>query len=104
MYFGVWRYDGTLLVSTTTLPTGGVWHYVAYVKNGSTNYLYIDNNAAITSTIATDGSTSRTVINAGRTASGADYWPGKLDEVRIYSRVLTQAEIQGLYNSGSPRQ
>ncbi len=104
MKFGVWKYNNTVLVSTSTLPAYNTWHFVAYVKNGSTNYLYIDNNAAITSTTATDGSTSRTVINAGRTASGSDYWPGKLDEIRIYSRALSATEIGALYNGGNPRQ
>jgi hypothetical protein len=93
--FGVWRYGGTAIVTTTSLPTTGAWHHVAYVKNGSNKYLYIDGSQAATST-ATTNTASSTTINAGRTTSGADYWPGKVDEVRIYNRVLTLTEIQSL--------
>jgi hypothetical protein len=93
--FGVWRQGGTAIVTTTSLPTAGYWHHVAYVKSGSNKYLYIDGAQAATST-ATTNTSSCTRIYVGRTASGADYWPGKVDEVRVYNRVLTLAEIQSL--------
>jgi len=50
-------------------------------------------------TVSTDYSSytaPATTINAGRTASGADYWPGKLDEIRIYNRALSPTELTAL--------
>ncbi len=96
--FGAWKNGGTPLVTTTTLPTASAWHHVAYVKNGTTgnfNLLYIDGTQVATSATATNTATA-TTINAARTVSGADYWPGKVDEVRIYNRVLSAAEISSL--------
>ncbi|KKS91323.1 MAG: hypothetical protein UV67_C0031G0001, partial [Parcubacteria group bacterium GW2011_GWC1_43_12] len=29
--------------------------------------------------------------------NGADYFKGKIDEVRIYNRALTEAEVNGIY-------
>jgi hypothetical protein len=93
--FGVWRYNATAVVTTTSLPSAGNWHHIAYVINGSNKYLYIDGSQAATSTASPNTYTS-TRIHVGCTASGADYWPGKVDEVRAYNRVLTLAEIQSL--------
>ncbi|MHB9132386.1 MAG: LamG-like jellyroll fold domain-containing protein [Armatimonadota bacterium] len=93
--FGAWKNNGTALVTTSTLPVAGSWHHVAYVKNGSTHYLYVDGSQVATST-TNPYTAAATTINAGRTVSGADYWPGKVDEVRVYTRVLSAAEITAL--------
>jgi hypothetical protein len=93
--FGVWRYNGTAVVTTTTLPTAGYWHHVAYVVNGSNKYLYIDGSQAATSTATLD-TMAQLRINAGRSAAGTDYWAGKVDEVRIYNRALSSTEISAL--------
>lgn len=95
MKFGVWRNANALVVSTSTLPTAGAWHHVAYVRNGSNRYLYIDGSQAATSTSTTD-SAAATTINVGRTVTGADYWSGNIDEVRIYNRALSATEIAAL--------
>jgi len=93
--FGVWKYGGTALVTTTSLPAAGQWHHVAYVKNGSTNYLYIDGVQAATSTTSTN-TAAATTVDADRSPIGSYYWPGKVDEVCIYTRALSAAEIQAL--------
>ena len=36
----------------------------------------------------------------GRSQYG-EYWDGKLDDIRIYNRVLDQTEIQALYEKGT---
>ena len=93
--FGVWRLSGNAVVTTTTLPTAGAWHHVAYVLNGSNKYLYIDGSQAATSTANVD-TMAQSRINVGRSAAGTDYWPGKVDEVRIYNRALSSTEIAAL--------
>ncbi|MFA5863340.1 MAG: LamG-like jellyroll fold domain-containing protein [Phycisphaerae bacterium] len=94
MKFGVWKYNNTVLVKAA-MPAAGAWHHAAYTKSGSTNTLYIDGSPVNTSTTSTN-TASATTINAGRTASGAYYWPGKLDEIRIYNRALSATEIAAL--------
>jgi len=96
--FGIWKYSGTALVTTTSLPTAGAWHHVAYVKNGTSgnfNLLYIDGTQVASTNTATDTATA-TVVSAARTPNGGDYWPGKVDEVRVYNRVLSGTEIAAL--------
>jgi len=93
--FGVWKYNGTLLASTTSLPSVNAWHYITYVKSGSTNYLYIDGVQKNTSTTTTDSSAA-TTLTAGMTPGGTNYFAGMLDEIRVYTRALSATEISGL--------
>ncbi|MFA5393425.1 MAG: LamG-like jellyroll fold domain-containing protein [Candidatus Ratteibacteria bacterium] len=95
--FGVWKNSNkALIVSTSTLPAAGAWHHVTYVKNGSNKYLYIDGQVN-TSSNATDSSVVGSIY-AGRNnyQTNPNYWPGKLDEIRSYNRVLSGEEISAL--------
>ena len=93
--FGVWTYSGTLLVSTTTLPSDGAWHFITYTLSGTTNTLYIDGTSVNTSTTATNTGAA-TALTAGMTPGGTNYFSGDLDEIRVYNRALSAAEISGL--------
>ena len=93
--FGVWTYGGTLLVSTTTLPSVNTWHFITYTLSGSTNTLYIDGTSVNTSTTATNTGAA-TALTAGMTPGGTNYFSGELDEIRVYNRALSAAEISGL--------
>lgn len=42
-------------------------------------------------------------LNIGRLGSGSGYWNGLVDQVGMWSRVLTTAERTWLYNSGNGR-
>ena len=41
------------------------------------------------------------LLNIGGRTSGAQSFDGKMDEIRIYSRVLSATEIESLYKLGS---
>ena len=55
-------------------------------------------SSAIPLNTALTGSRQSAIGSA--TAPGYFYFPGLIDDVRIYSRVLSAAEIQALYNAG----
>ena len=93
--FGVWTNGGTLLVSTTTLPSTGAWHLITYTLSGGTNTLYIDGTSVSTSTTATNTGAA-TALTAGMTPGGSNYFTGDLEMIRVYNRALSAAEISGL--------
>jgi hypothetical protein len=62
------------------------------MKNSSTNALYIDGAQAATTT----DTGAATKINAGRYSGGQYFWSGKLDEIRVYNRAFSAAEIAAL--------
>ncbi len=82
------------------LPTGS-WEHVAVTLSGTTCSVYVQGaeagkNTNVTLTPSSLGSTTQNWL--GRSEYAADaYLQGQLDNVRIYSRALTAAEVQQLY-------
>ena len=87
-----------ILTSTNPVPLNA-WTHVAATYNGSTMRLYV--NGALDTGMAVTGS-----INANkplRIGRGSEPFKGMIDEVTVYSRALTEAEVQGMYTAG-PRE
>ncbi|MSR71452.1 MAG: LamG domain-containing protein [Candidatus Taylorbacteria bacterium] len=75
----------------------GAWHHVIATYDGSTAALYVD--GVLVSSGAASGSFTPGALTIG--SSGAsEYYNGLIDDVRIYSRALTAAEVRTLYDIG----
>jgi concanavalin A-like lectin/glucanase superfamily protein/glycosyl hydrolase family 2 len=86
-------------------PTPGQWYHLVGVRDAAagTLKLYVD-GALVGQTSACLGSpaTGHTVI--GRAKYGGnqvDFWRGAIDQVHVYDRALSDAEVTQLYSSGS---
>ena len=97
---GVWKYGGTYLVSAV-LPSSGAWCHYAYTFDGTTHRLYID-GAQVASGQAAPQAAAPVALNLGRWTSGQEYFTGQLDDLRIYGRALTAAEVLALANDQIP--
>ncbi len=89
-------------VSGLTVPDN-VWAFVALVIEPSKGTLYLNGsaNSAINAVANTAGTLG--VINIGQdTADATRRVKGLIDDVRIYSRALTPAQIQDLFNGIAP--
>jgi hypothetical protein len=95
----------TILLGTP--PAIGDWHHYAVAFNFATRtfQLYYD-GALVNTTImtaVTAGSTSDTASRtggigiAGLAPPGNSFWPGSIDDVIFYNRVLGPTEIQTIY-------
>jgi hypothetical protein len=86
-------------VVATTALTLSAWHHVAATWDASGTKLYIDGvlNASATGALTVRNTTGALVLGA-QYANGFPF-QGTLDEVRIYNRALTQAEIQAGMNT-----
>jgi len=83
--------------------TAGNWHHVAAVYDGANIIVYADGVAGspVTRTAAIPVNTNNVVV--GRRADGAfDHFTGTIDDVRIYSRALSAAEIIALAERREP--
>ena len=92
--FGVWSYGGSFLVSTTPASTGA-WHHYAYTFDGTTHSLYVDGVLKNSSTHAAQ-TAAPTKLEFGRWTGGSEYLNGSVDDVRIYTRALSAAEVATL--------
>ncbi|RMF01019.1 MAG: T9SS C-terminal target domain-containing protein [Bacteroidetes bacterium] len=68
------------------------WHYVTAVFGGGQLILYIDGDYVKSMAATISQQDARFTMGARRDQSGG-FYDGKLDDVRIYSRMLTQTEI-----------
>ena len=103
-----WRYYSTPQLSHGTAINDGIWHHVLYVADvtNGMQYLYLDNGAAISSTIANTGDRSTNTSNLwiGRNPlpglADSGYFSGDIDDIRLYNRALTAADVGNLYREG----
>jgi len=98
---GTYRFIGQ--TNGLALSTG-VWTQVTVVFDDSANQVRFYNNGqqvdAVTTSAALRGSLTHPLIIGQQNVSGWTYpLNGQLDDIRIYSRALSAAEIMSLYNS-----
>jgi hypothetical protein len=96
--------NGNLLVQANTTGnyppkiTDGQWHMITYVRDGTTAYLYVDGVQVGTETPSGNPAT-QTRWSIGQEwdpPSPSDEYQGTVDDVRIYARPLSAAEVAGL--------
>ncbi|MEI6411450.1 MAG: LamG domain-containing protein, partial [Bacteroidota bacterium] len=74
--------------------TADAWHYIAATYNGSSLLFYLDGELISTAVAAI--SADSMPLFFGKKSDGTGFFNGKLDEVRIFDRQLSQTEIQML--------
>ena len=99
VYF-VYQSGGTTYSQRTNnvVLSNNNWSYVCYVFNGSAITGYI--NGALAATVTASNNPYHTVRIIGASFTTAGRWLGNVDEVRIYNRALSAAEIYAFYNAG----
>lgn len=81
--------------------TDGEWHHVALTYDGRVDVrLYVDGRpeTAISKTYST--TSSGALCLAWPRAQGAEFYRGLLDDIAIYDRALTPAEIEAIFEAG----
>ena len=80
-------------LTVTTPDLSGHWHHVAATFDGTTRTIYLDGVA-----VGSDTPGGHTVPNANNLRIGStnngEYFPGRIDEVRVYSTALTPAQLR----------
>ena len=101
---GAVRWAGGWLTGTTAL-NNNAWHFVTLVDNAGTESIYVDGSVdAVTSTMGLSLASGANQIWIGGSPDGGDgavKMTGLIDEVYMFNRALSQAEVQSLYNNNS---
>jgi inosine-uridine nucleoside N-ribohydrolase len=95
------KQGGTFYNLTGSTVTTG-WHHAVIVQNGPGNQRLIYVDGAQNASGTAYGSSSVSELWIGGAKSVAEYFSGKIDEVRFYNYALSVAEIQSLYNQSTP--
>jgi hypothetical protein len=89
------------VAGTAALPLN-TWTHLAMTYDGSNMRLYV-NGALVTTTAATGNIiTTANPLRIGGNNSWGEYFAGQIDDVRVYNRALTQAEITTDMNTPVP--
>lgn len=95
-------YNSTASVSTTTISLN-TWYFVACTSDGSTQRLFI--NSILEDSDSISGSIFEMTdmrFGARSFTSAAFFFPGILDEIKIYNYARTPAQIVWDFNRGAP--
>ncbi len=97
--FGIGNVDKTIISQSSV--NDGQWHLCVATRNSSGEIkLYIDGVLEVQDIANANALTDSDVIKIGRSGAikeDARYYSGKMDDVRIYDRVLGDLEISALY-------
>ncbi len=98
--FAIGTGDGSNDFSADTITSGSKWHHVAAVFDpvAATQTLFFDGTPIAASPAATAivADPTPTTIRIGCRGDDTQFFDGVIDEVRIYSRALSSAEITTL--------
>jgi len=90
--------NGRVNVTGPTPLAANVWTHVAATYDGTMLRMYVNGGEVATQPVTGD-LTGAFVMSVGRTRLGGAPFQGALDEIRIYRRALTAAEIAGDMNT-----
>jgi hypothetical protein len=78
----------------------GQWHYLVFIRNGSTHIIYGDGiSNTLTTTVSTGNLTSSSLFIAKQPEGGGSFLNGSIAQVQIYNRALSATEVQQNYNA-----
>ena len=95
------------VTSSTTYVTRGIWyHVVGSAKNGGKAYLLVNgeilNQETVNGGAFTNHDSPILIGSLGGGAGGVERWmDGAVDDVRIYDRQLSLADVNAIYNNGN---
>jgi sugar lactone lactonase YvrE len=109
LYFGIYSSPYFQTISTSTSYNDGNWHNVIATFSGSTGMkLYVDGTLVTYNVTYTTGTTYTGYWKIGydnlsswQSAPTSNYFAGSLDDIAIYNRELTAAEVYSLNGAGS---
>ena len=88
------RSNSAMPVASRSGSPVNAWTHIAFTYDGTTQRLYV--NGTQVATKATTGAiqTTNNPLWIGGNQPYGEYFNGLIDEVRVYSRALSQSEIQ----------
>ncbi|MFA5318118.1 MAG: DUF2341 domain-containing protein [Patescibacteria group bacterium] len=87
--------------STTNSWAGGTWHHIAYTADGTNLNIYVNGVKETSGSFTTSLTDAAATFFIGVLYTGTNYFfPGQIDEVKIYNYARTPEEIREDYLAG----
>jgi hypothetical protein len=101
--FGVSTNGAYTYITGNTQIATSTWYHIAGVYDGANLNMYVNGISDTTAVPVTGTMTSAsygTLIGARNSVAPEYFFPGKIDDVRLYNRALSASEIKRLYSIG----
>jgi hypothetical protein len=85
-------------LSTTSINDPAKWYHLVGVRSGSTVYLYVNGSQEGSAAVTGATHTNNFPLVVGADSGGGNSFNGSIDDVRVWNRGLSQAEVTALYN------
>jgi hypothetical protein len=95
-----WRGAGFEKSVQCAAPANNSWHHIVGKHDGSTGSLYVDGLLCGSAPLPAIGNAAGSITIGGFAGGKEYYFNGRIDDVRIYNRALSDAEISQLFTSG----
>jgi hypothetical protein len=92
-----WNREGTTNVNFGSVLVSGRWQHLVLTQNAANVILYLDAQVVNSLTAMTFGTDAAAIVTIGSNENEASAFNGLIDDVRLYSRALTPAEVAWLY-------
>jgi WD40 repeat protein len=96
------RPDAPTTIRSTTSVVPGVWYHVVAVKTAEHFSLYVNGLEEVSKPLPAFKDTNTANLHIGAWAGAHSNMCGLIDEVKIYSRALSPAEIKAHYSALAP--
>lgn len=104
LYWDFGNYLSNGRISTSIAAYLNKWTHIVLVSNGVNFKAIYINGVLVTSSGTADSVGTATSFTIGKWNFGAGYFfNGKMDDFRIYNRVLSLSEIYSIYSSATPK-
>ena len=88
-------------INSVTAATANVWQHVCGGMNGANRYIWLNgkrDNTTTTGVLTTyTGGTASISVGGDLTISSNMHFDGKIDDLRVYNRILNNAEIWDIF-------
>jgi glucose/arabinose dehydrogenase len=84
---------GDMMVRGPSILTANTWSHLALTWDGTTERLYVNGTQVATNPLAGNAVTSTGALRIGGNNVWGEWFSGLIDEVRVYNRALSAAEI-----------
>jgi hypothetical protein len=99
-----WRGAGSEKNVACTAPANHKWHHLVGKQSGTTGSIYVDGVLCATGTLPAIGNAPSSISIGRYDTVSYNYFYGRIDEVRLYKRALSDAEISRIFTSSSSRE
>jgi hypothetical protein len=102
---GVLKWRGAAIETNVACPapSNHNWHHIVGKQKGTAGSLYVDGVLCASGTLPAIGNAPSSISIGRYDTIGFDYFTGRIDEVRIYNRLLSDTEISQLFTFSDSR-